>query len=205
MNSDMTPSDVSSISVWIHGLRQQESEAAQKIWDEYADKLIRFAQQRLGRRSGAVLDPEDVVASVFESVWRAANAGRFDRVETRDELWWFLLALTRRKAVDHIRREGAEKRGGKVNLRSLDGVDGEAVYRELVDVDPGPEYFVMLDEEFTRLLGLLRDQQMRQIAVLRLEGHSNDEIGHRLEIAPATVTRKLRLIRGVWGKELDES
>ena len=48
---------------------------------------------------------------------------------------------------------------------------------------------VMLDEEHQRLLRLLRDDQLRCVAVWRIEGYSIDEIAAKLQIAPRSVAR----------------
>ncbi len=43
---------------------------------------------------------------------RGAVAGRFSDINNRDDLWWMLLAITQQKAVDLVRHEVAQKRGG---------------------------------------------------------------------------------------------
>jgi hypothetical protein len=46
------------------------------------------------------------------------------------------------------------------------------------------------------------DDKLRSVAVWKLEGYTNAEIAARLGRAPATVERKLRLIRDAWAKEV---
>ena len=41
---------------------------------------------------------------------------------------------------------------------------------------------------------------MRAVAVGKMEGYTNDELGARLAVAPRTIERKLRIIRGIWEK-----
>jgi hypothetical protein len=43
-----------------------------------------------------------------------------------------------------------------------------------------------------------RDSLWRLVAVLKMEGHSNEEIGDRLGVADRTVKRRLESIRKVW-------
>jgi DNA-directed RNA polymerase specialized sigma24 family protein len=57
-------------------------------------------------------------------------------------------------------------------------------------------------EEYARLLDGLGDDALRSVAVWKLEGYTNKEIAARLGRAPATVERKLRLIRDAWEKEV---
>ena len=67
---------------------------------------------------------------------------------------------------------------------------------------PGPETVSQCAEEYRRLLDLLGDQTLREIAELRVQGHTIDEIVERLGLAKTTVHRKLRLIRKSWLAEV---
>src|SRR5215212_4581259 len=104
-----------SISEWLGQLKAGEAEAAQKLWNRYSGELLRMAKQRLSKSPCGVADEEDVALSAFGSVFRGASEGRFGQISTRDELWWLLLSITKQKAVDHIRREAAQKRRGIFN------------------------------------------------------------------------------------------
>jgi IS30 family transposase len=53
-------------------------------------------------------------------------------------------------------------------------------------------------EGFDHVLRVLGDDQLRQIAVWKLEGYSNAEIAAKLGRSDATVERKLKLIRELW-------
>ena len=57
-------------------------------------------------------------------------------------------------------------------------------------------------EEYARLLDGLGDDALRSVAVWKLEGYTNEEIAAKLGRAPATVERKLRMIRDAWAKEV---
>ena len=69
--------------------------------------------------------------------------------------------------------------------------------------EPSPELLAVMDEENQRLLGRLRNDSLRQIAIWRMQGESTEEIAMRLEITVRNVGRKLKLIREEWtGKNL---
>jgi DNA-directed RNA polymerase specialized sigma24 family protein len=57
-------------------------------------------------------------------------------------------------------------------------------------------------EECQRLLNLLPDESLREVAKAKLEGFTNEEIADRLQCAPRTVERKLTKIREAW--EMDD-
>jgi DNA-directed RNA polymerase specialized sigma24 family protein len=197
-----------SVSQWIAHLKEGNADAAQRLWERYAMRLVELARRRLKDAPKRIADEEDVAASVFHSLCRGAAEGRFQNVKNRDDLWWLLLAITKQKVVDHVRRETAQKRGaGRTLLESglngnPDDSKGFALDR-LIGDEPTPEFVLMLEEQHERLLGLLRDDRLRQIAVFRIEGFSVPEIAADLKVSTRSIERKLQLIRGAWSRELE--
>jgi RNA polymerase sigma factor (sigma-70 family) len=196
-----------SISHWIAELKDGDASAAERLWERYAMRLVELARRRLKDAPKQVADEEDVAASVFHSLCRGAAAGRFENVKNRDDLWWLLLAITKQKVVDHVRREMAQKRGGG-RIQSESGLSRNSddshgfALDHLIGDEPTPEFALMLQEQHSRLLGLLRDDRLRQIAVFRIEGLTVPEIAADLGVSTRSVERKLQLIRGAWSKEL---
>jgi DNA-directed RNA polymerase specialized sigma24 family protein len=190
-----------SVSQWIQGLKDGERDSAQQLWNRYFQKLISQVEKRTHQYNcpNGVIVAEDVAASVFESICKGAQAGRFQDVTNRDELWWLLLAITRRKLVDHIRRETAVRRfPGRSPISLNDSGSSGEFYRELVSEEPTVEYVAIFKEQYDGLLSALRDDKLRQIAVLKIEGYSNEEIQAAVGISSATMSRKIKLIRDTW-------
>ena len=52
------------------------------------------------------------------------------------------------------------------------------------------------------LFGRLQDPMLKTIALRKLHGYTNDEIGRELGVTPRTIDRKLRLIRALWEEEV---
>jgi DNA-directed RNA polymerase specialized sigma24 family protein len=110
--------------------------------------------------------------------------------------------LTARKAYQERRRQQARKRGG------LAGPDGprcpgtalvpDRELDEIIGTEASPEFAVQVAEEFQALLEALPDEDLRLVARLRVEGHTNAEIARRLRCSERSVERKLALIRGFW-------
>lgn len=189
-----------SITTWIGLLREGDGHAAQQLWERYFARLVEFAQRRLRgtcRRSG---DEEDVALSAFHSFFRAAD--RFPRLNDRDDLWQILVMLTARKASQERRRQRSLKRGGRVGEEGrLCPVAPEAPeLDEIVGSEPSPEFAAMLAEQFQVLLEALPDDELRGVARLKLDGHTNPEIATALGCSLRTVERKLMLVRGFWEK-----
>jgi DNA-directed RNA polymerase specialized sigma24 family protein len=53
-------------------------------------------------------------------------------------------------------------------------------------------------EEFERLLAELGDEELRQIALAKMEGYTNQEIAGRMDLTLRTVERRLNLVRRLW-------
>ena len=202
----MSSDDSGSVTHWLGALRGGDLDAAQPLWERYFARLVRLAQARLRTRRGpgAVEDEEDAALSAFDSFCRAATEGRFPRLDDRDDLWRLLVTITERKATDQMRRAGRVKRGGgrvrnEADLAAGGPDDEPAGLDRIAGHQPTPEFAAEFAEEYRRLFEALRDEELRRIAVWRLEGHSVGEIAARLGCAQRTVARRLECIRKEWG------
>ena len=164
-----------SVSQWLEGLKAGDRDAVQKIWDRYFDDLLLCARRKLRQIPKRTFDEDDVAQSAFLSLCRGAEAGRFPKLKHRDDLWQLLVMLARDKVVNQIRNNTRRKRGaGAVRGDSIfHGADCDAAgFDEFLGKAPDPQFLVVIDEEFQRLLKSLRTDEQRQIAVLRMEGYT---------------------------------
>jgi RNA polymerase sigma factor (sigma-70 family) len=192
------------ITVWIRQLAQGDERAVQRIWNQYFERLVRLARRKLLDGSRRMADEEDVALSAFNSFFQGAAAGRFPQLNDESDLWRLLVTIAARKAARQLRAAGRHKRGGGK-------VRGESVFMDRDDAKPGigdvlgdaptPEVAALAAEECERLLALLSDDSLRQVARLKLEGFTNEEIAERLQCAARTVERKLNRIREDWEGE----
>jgi DNA-directed RNA polymerase specialized sigma24 family protein len=193
-----------SVTVWIESLKAGEAEAADKLWRRYFEALVRLARARLRGAPCAVADEEDAALNAFDSFVRGAARGRYPRLDDRDDLWRLLVIITERKALDQAQRERRQKRGGgKVaGMRGPDGSGHPGLEpTRVADATPTPEFAAMVADECQSLLARLRDDSLRQVALLRMEGYTNEEVADRLGCSLRTVARKLELIRRTWTGE----
>jgi DNA-directed RNA polymerase specialized sigma24 family protein len=190
-----------SVTRWLGHLKAGDRAAAQPLWERYFDRLVRVARGRLSARIRRAADEEDVALSAFDSFVRAAEAGRFPRLDDRDDLWAVLVTLTERKANARVDRETAKKRGGgAVRGDSVLGPDAPGGGYDAPAPDPTPAMAAEVAEECERLLAALdaHGPDLRPIALWKLEGYSNAEIAAKAGKSVATVERKLALIRSLW-------
>lgn len=174
-----------SITAWVNRLAAGDGDAAGPLWDRYFRRMVSLAAGRLpGRKS----DAEDVALSAFFQFCRAAADQRFARLAGRDDLWHLLVVLTARKAVDWRKHQSAQKRGGPT--------------RELPDEVPGPDadpaLGAVVADQIRALFDRLGADDLRQIAQLKLDGYTNEEIAARLDCTVRTVCRRIALIRDIW-------
>jgi DNA-directed RNA polymerase specialized sigma24 family protein len=184
------------VTGWIGDLRTGGDAAAQHLWERYFDRLVHLAQNKLRAfpRRGLVEDEEDAALSAFDSFCQGVACGRFPELSSRDDLWRLLIVITVRKVHDQVERQGAARRGGG-------RVAGEADLDWLAGDEPSPEFAALMAEEYSRRRAGLRDDSLRQILDLSLEGKSPEEIAERLDCAVRTVKRKLKVIRDTWRRE----
>lgn len=192
-----------NVTRWIELVKAGDSSAANQLWQHYSDRLVRAVRAKLYGRERAVSDEEDIVLSVFDSFYDAAQLGRFPDLADRDELWRLLMRMSARKVVDKRRSEGRKRRGGEFQAFSLDA-DGERELFELTADEPSPEMVLMMEESVEQLFSHLGVGQLRDLAVAKLEGYSNAELAQRFACSERTIERRLHLIREKLKQELFE-
>jgi DNA-directed RNA polymerase specialized sigma24 family protein len=190
-----------SVTRWVGGLKAGDPESTRQLWERYFADLVRLARSRLRDAPRAAADEEDAALSAFDSFCRGAGRGQFPRLDDREDLWRVLVTITARKAADLVRLERRLKRGGG---RVHPEADRAAAALESGGLgqapagNPSPELAAMMAEECRRLFDLLPDESLRQVAALKLDGHTDREVADRLGCGLSTVERRLRTIRTYW-------
>jgi DNA-directed RNA polymerase specialized sigma24 family protein len=179
--------------------------AAQPLWERYFQRMVGLARKKLQGPRCREEDEEDVALSAFDSLYQGAMQGRFPQLTDRDDLCRLLVVITARKAHDLLERQGRLKRGGgqlcgeSALLYPADPSNGGL--EQVVGDEPTPEFAAQVAEECQRLLDKLGDDELRQIAVGKMEGYTNPEIATQLGCSLAKVERRLHLIRSLWKDE----
>jgi DNA-directed RNA polymerase specialized sigma24 family protein len=193
-----------SVTYWIGRLKAGDHDKpSRRLWDAYAAPVVRVALARLAGLPRLRSEAEDVALSALDSFFRRAAAGRFPRLDDRHDLWAVLLTLTCRKAARLVRRaSGGPQVYRFTDLQSKEaGRDDPPV--EAAAPDPDPVAAAAVADGVARLLGVLSGE-LRTVALLALAGHTNREIGARLDLSEGSIGRKLRLIRETWRAEFSD-
>jgi DNA-directed RNA polymerase specialized sigma24 family protein len=196
--------DDDSVTEWILQLQDRNAAAAQQLWGRYVERLVRLARRKMGSAPRRAADEEDVVVSIFDAAFRGIQAGRFAQLSDRHDLWQILVMLTERKAIDLKRRERAVKRGrGQIRgesalLRRTGGASDGARLSQFAGRECTPEFAIAACDHLKHLLDKLPDNSLRDVALGKLAGDTNEELSERLGLSLRAVERKLNLIRREW-------
>jgi len=195
----------SNLTHWLHLLKEGDrGPAVEALWKAYFARLVGLARAHLANRRSGAADEEDVAISAFHSFCTAAANGRFPRLDDRDDMWKVLFVVTVRKAADLIEKETRAKRGGGRVLSMSAAKADDSAELPVAGSDPDPAEAAAVAEAVERLIGLLDDPQLRQIALWKLEGYTNEEIAEKIGRAVVSVERKLRRVRELWIGENSE-
>jgi DNA-directed RNA polymerase specialized sigma24 family protein len=168
------------------------------MWDAFVPWLLQVAARTLRGQLRCFADEEDVVVMAMNSFFRGVRRGRFPDLRDGAGLRRLLFQMTRRKAVDLIRFNERQKRSVKresmpAGLEDSDGPTFDQL--PSCHASPGGEGpHTRTCDEWLELL----DPDLRELAVLKLQGYTNQEIARRIARSMATVERRFKLIRETW-------
>ena len=188
----MSSPDTQSVTLLIRGAQQGRASVVAPLLEVYFDRLVQLARKRLQNLPGMANYDEDLALRSFYSVYRRVrDPARPLELTGRDDLWRLLATRTISRAIDLIRRHRPEEVPGTYDLQ------------QLLTREPTPEEAAATADECRRLLDLLDEPDLRQVALWKVEGCTNEEIAARLDCVPRTVERKVRRIRTLWKNELE--
>jgi RNA polymerase sigma factor (sigma-70 family) len=187
----MAPLDGQSVTRLIRAAQHDRDSAVSPLLALYFDRLVQLARRRLQDLPSLANYDEDLALRSFYSVYRRVrDPQRPLDLTGRDDLWRLLATRTISRAIDMIRRH----RPGEV--------PGDGSLEQLLAREPTPEEAAGTADECRRLLDLLEEPELRQIALWKVEGRTHEEIAARLDCVPRTVERKVSRIRLLWKHEL---
>lgn len=198
-------SQAEAFSDALERVRNGDDEAITELWNGYFQRLVRLAAKRLPGNLKRMGDEEDIALSAFNSFIAGIRRDQFPDLSGPDNLWGLLITLTGRKVNAHLRHQTRQKRGGGV-------VRGESVFMDADEANRSAgiggvsgeqltaDINVELEEACNSLLDQLPDAQLRQIAVMRMDGFLVDEIAERLDLSKRATERRLQLIRRTWSE-----
>ncbi len=177
--------------------RAGDQDAARQLFDRYVDRLVALARRRIGSRLASRVDPEDVVQSVFRTVFGRLRDGQF-HIEQQDDLCKLLMRVTVHKTLRQVEHHGAAKRDP--GREAAQGPAPQERLMELLDREPPPEAVVAFLDELEHFLSQLTPLE-RQVVELRLRGDSSEEVARQLGVLDRRVRRIVERARGLAGQQ----
>lgn len=189
----VSPEPSPSITRLIRAVQDGRDSAVRPLLAAYFDRLVQLARKRLANLPGLGGYDEDLALHSFHSVYqRLRDPAQPLDLAGRDDLWRLLATRTISRAIDLIRRHHPGE------------VPGDQDLTQLLHREPTPEEAAEMADECRRLLDTLPDSELRQIALWKVEGYTNEEIAARLDCVPRTIERKVSRIRLLWKHELKD-
>lgn len=169
-----------SITQLLNLLRQGEEKAANELVNRFLPRL----RKRLSRVASQLQmsDEDDIAISAFYELCIALENSRFEDISDRTELWQVLSMIAMRKANDFRKIENAEKRGGRQKPLSI-----ESFKHQVASFDDNPELQVEMLEMCEHFLNRLKEEDLRSVALLKMNGYTNADVSQKLGIATRTV------------------
>ena len=175
-------------------VRAGDEQAAEELFQRFAERLIAVAAARLSAKLARRVDPEDVVQSAYRSFFVKARDGRY-ALQRSGDLWRLLVGITIHKLQHQAERHSAGKRASSKEQQAAgaeesgDGLANIALARE-----PTPMEAAALADEIENILRRLEPHQ-RPILELRLQGHNQADIADQLQCSERTVRRVLEQVK----------
>lgn len=182
-----------SFAELLEQLRCQDPAAAAAVFHRYHRRLLGLAHKRLDGRLRRKLDPEDVVQSVFRTVFRRLGDGQFDLGDW-DSLWGLLTCVTVRRCRHWKRYFRAQAHDLQREATPEAGAANSGASWEFLDREPGPEEALVLAETVEQILKGLNEQE-QQVVVQSLQGAEVAEVSAAVGYSQSKVYRVLRHVR----------
>ena len=165
--------------------RTGEQDAATELYLRYAGRLQAWASSQTSRALTPRFDEEDVVQSVFRTLFRRVSEGLYD-VPPGEELWQLLLVL----ALNKIRKLATHHRAQKRDVGKTFGSETLEEVQNSRDETSLQILQMVIDD-------LLRDLPAanRRIVEMRIEGHRAGVIAQQAQRSKRTVERVLQDFR----------
>jgi RNA polymerase sigma-70 factor (ECF subfamily) len=160
-----------------------------RIFERYARRLTRVAEECLSKKLAGRLDGEDVVQSVFRTFFRRSAEGEF-QIDGSAQLWRLLVRITVLKARAKARYHTAGVRDVAAEAAAL----SDSGLAHALDREPGPAEAAALVDEIETLLKGLPDVYCRLLE-MRLQGFKAAEIAAKLNLSRQSVYRALDLLQ----------
>ncbi len=161
-----------------------EEEAATEIYNRYAKRILGLVSHQMADRLHLEIQPEDIVQSVFKSIFRGVTSGGYDAPE--GGTLWQLMAVV---AIHKVRRSASKRTVQKRDFRRTQSLNSLESF-DVQDRTTPEDFEIAIREAIEHLL-----PAEKSAVLLRVQGHSVEEISEKLDRSRRSVERLLQSSR----------
>jgi DNA-directed RNA polymerase specialized sigma24 family protein len=182
-------SSIGSVTVWVKQLPAGDLAAQEAIFRRYQEPLVAYAAFRLKQLGVRATEADDIAQEVFMGLFRRTVDGKMPDLIDRDDLWLKL----RRICGDRV-KDARRKRTLNTESALGDGVDVSVVGLARVAEQHFDDCVLTLEHGLLQHYLRQRSPDLPEIASLRMQGYSIDQIAEKLQLPPRTVDRRVQWI-----------
>ena len=171
-------SENSSFQNLMECLKASEPDAAEQVFQRYAQRLIAVARAHLDNQAHRKVDPEDVLQSVFRCFFTRQAEGEWI-LNSWDNLWSMLIVITVRKCGQWNQHFRWGRRNAALEVPAGSGGTDSGQQWEVAALEPTPEEAILLAETVAEIMKTLKDRE-RPVLMLSLQGYSIPEISEQI-------------------------
>ena len=166
-------------------VRDGDKDAATFLYKRYARRVSGLVKSQLGAKLSAITETDDIVQSVFKSVFRGMQSGNYE-APPGSTLWNLIAVIAMHKLSRKAAHHSAQCRDTdrQVSISELDG-------KEAISDRSSFDFFEICVRE---TIEMLREFD-RNVLTLRIQGCEVDEIANTLNRSKRTVERSLQVSR----------
>lgn len=184
------------VTGWLYDLRAGDDVAAARLWKYLQPRLTELGRRSLQTMKSACYDEDDVAQSAFHALCAAVQNGQYNDLADRSSIWNLAAAIALNKVRTRANYNAALRRGGGMTRMQLNAGP------DMPSTDLSSEEQVMMQEECERLISLLHRDEVKAVAMLKIEGYTNEEIATLQGCTRRSVQRRLDIIRSIWSQQL---
>ena len=162
-------------------VRDGNEQAAKALYERYARRVLGLVESKIGERLKTTTEPEDVVQSVFRSIFRGVQSGHYS-APPGSTLWSLLAVIAVRKVHRQADHHFAQRRDSRVTVSLESMIESFSAREASLD-----SFEVFVKET----LECLRPKE-RELLMYRIQGFTVDEISEKTGRARRTVERSLQ-------------
>ena len=170
-----------------------DESAATAIYERYAKRILSFVNSQMADQMHAEVQPEDIVQSVFKSIFRGVSSGGYNAPE--GGTLWQLMAVV---AVHKVRRNASKRHAQVRDSRRTQSIESIEDF-EVSDRSTQKEFELAIREATESL-----KPSEQAVVMLRVQGCSVEEISEKLDRSRRSVERLLQSAREKLAKLLSE-